>query len=285
MDLTVIIPARNAELDLPHQLDALLAEEWDGQWEVIVVDNGSTDGTRGVVETYASQTDRIRLVRADQKPDKSYAVMTAVAAARAAACAICDADDIVATGWVGAMGRGLSAHPVVTGPNELDRLNPEWLASSRGRSADEAASTFYGIFTHMRGNNFGVRREVWQQVGPLASGFFPVEDMEFSLRCWLHGVEIVGLPDAVVHYRYRSSPRDLWRQGYAYGSHRPMIVRLLVQAGKPRPPRLGGWKSWLVLVVTIPILVTRRGRARWMWIAGNRFGQVVGTVRNRTLML
>ena len=45
MDLAVIIPARNEEDRLGAQLDALIAQEWPGQWEIVVVDNGSTDGT------------------------------------------------------------------------------------------------------------------------------------------------------------------------------------------------------------------------------------------------
>ncbi|HEY5663182.1 MAG TPA: hypothetical protein VIS05_04010 [Ilumatobacter sp.] len=110
-------------------------------------------------------------------------------------------------------------------------------------------------------------------------------DQEFSLRCWLNGVEIVGIPGAAVHYRYRESARDLWRQGFKYGVGRVRIARLLRDEGKPTPPKLGGWKSWAMLVVTLPKVVTRHGRARWVWIAANRWGQVVGSVRYRTLML
>ena len=62
-------------------------------------------------------------------------------------------------------------------------------------------------------------------------------------------------------------------------------AKMLVDAGKPRPPKFSGWKSWAMLVLTLPKAVTRNGRARWLWIAGNRFGQVAGSVRYRTLML
>ncbi len=40
-----------------------------------------------------------------------------------------------------------------------------------------------------------------------------------------------------------------------------------------------------MLVATLPKTVTRNGRARWLWIAGNRFGQIEGSIRYRTLML
>lgn len=285
MRLSVIVPARNEVDKLAAQLDALLKQVWDGDWEIIVVDNDSTDGTAALVETYATQSDRIRLVHAKDRADKSYSVMVGIAASDAEALVFCDADDVVAAGWLAAMAKGLSEHEVVTGPNELDLLNPSWLASSRGRSAADADETFCGIFPFARGNNYGVRSTVWQRVGPLMEGYSACEDIEFSLRCWINNIKIVSLPDAVVHYRYRQSARDLWRQGWRYGTHRPMIARMLRDAGRPTPPRFSGWKSWVLLVLTIPRTVTRHGRATWLWVAANRFGQVAGSIRHRIIML
>ena len=285
VDLSVVIPARNEEAHLGAQLDALLGQQWGGEWEVIIVDNGSTDGTAAVAAQYAAISPRVRYLLAAERADQSFAANAGVAAASASAVAFCDADDVVAVGWLAAIAEGLSEYDVVTGPNELDLLNPSWLASSRGRSVNRPIGSFAGIFPLVRGNNYGVRSSVWQNVGPLKEGYFPVADVEFSLRCWLHGVQIVGLADAVVHYRYRGTAGGLWRQGFAYGSHRPMIARLLRDAGKPRPARFAGWKSWILLALTAPLVVTRTGRARWLWLAGNRLGHVVGSVRNRTLMI
>ena len=288
MDLCVIIPARNEEQRLAAQLEALLAEQWEGEWEIIVVDNGSTDGTVSLVERYAADHSRLRVISATEKADQSYAANSAVKATTAEAVLFCDADDIVAPGWLAAMAAGLAEHDVVTGPNELDRLNPPWLANSRGRSIEAPIGTFAGIFPLVRGNNYGVRTSVWEKIGPLNDEFSEhgvLADVEFSLRCWLQGIEIVGLPGGVVHYRYREEARSLWRQGWNYGSHRPLIAKMLVDAGKPRPPKFSGWKSWAMLVLTLPKAVTRNGRARWLWIAGNRFGQVAGSIRYRTLML
>ena len=281
MDICVVIPARNEENRLGDQLNALLSQHYAGSWEIIVVDNGSTDGTVALVENLALTNPRLRVITAAEKADQSYAANSGVAAATTADAVIfCDADDIVA--------QALQNHPVVTGVNELDRLNPPWLADSRGRTSDEGLQTFGGIFPTVHGNTYGVQRGVWTITGPLAEDFSRhgvLADAEFSLRCWLNGVEIFGVPEAIVHYRYRAEARQLWRQGFSYGSHRPLIAKLLKEHGKPTPPRFGGWKSWVLLVLKVPTVVTRTGRARWMWIAGNRFGQVVGSIRYRTLML
>lgn len=285
LDLSVVIPVRNEQRHLSAQLDALLDQPWDGGWEIVVVDNGSTDGTAQVVHRYRDQMPPVRLIDASERAAKAYAMHVGVHAASGAAIAFCDADDVVGDGWVAAVAAGLREHQVVTGPHELDRLNPRWLADSRGRTADEApVGSFSGLFPCIRGANWGIRRDTWDRLGGVREGFH-LEDIEFSLRCWLAGVQVAGVPEASVHYRYRASARALWRQGWGYGANRPQIARLLRDAGGPLPRPFAGWRSWLLLVAILPRLVTTSGRARWMWVAGNRFGQLAGSIRYRTLML
>lgn len=104
---------------------------------------------------------RVRLLQANDQSDKSYAVREGVAAAAGERHVFCDADDVVAPGWLQAMADGLDQHAVVTGPNELDALNPPWLAGSRGRSGDNPVGTYFNIFPCSRGNNYSLHRHVW----------------------------------------------------------------------------------------------------------------------------
>ena len=67
--LTVLIPARNEERNLPGCLDSLLQQSEPGfllgeQWYLLVIDDDSTDGTGSIVEAYASQHRGIHSVRA-----------------------------------------------------------------------------------------------------------------------------------------------------------------------------------------------------------------------------
>lgn len=285
MGLSVVVPARNEERWLSAQLDALLSQDFEGEWEIIVADNGSTDATASIVAGYAAQSNRIRLLDAGGNTGKAQAMNFAVESTTANNIAFCDADDVVAGGWLSAIASGIEDHSVVTGPNELHLLNPPWLATSRGKSAEESIGSFASIFPCIRGNNFALRRSVWYKLNGMNSGYFPCEDIEFSMRCWLNEIEVVGLPDAVVHYRYRAGARDLWKQGFAYGSNRPQIAKLLRDAGKPVPAKFSGWKSWLALFARLPTVCSKNGRASWVWIAGNRWGQVVGSFRHGIVML
>lgn len=285
MDLSVIVCAHNEERHLASQLRALLEQEWSGQWEVIVVDNASTDHTAVIAGDFAQHHPTMRVVNASERKGKGYALSVGVRAATSDLIAFCDADDIVAPGWLAALVEGLARHDVVTGPHELDLLNPPWLANSRGRSIQEPLGSFFGIFPCIRGAGWATHRRVWDSLGGVREDFSAGEDAEFSLRCWRAGVGIAGVPDAVVHYRYRDSPRALWRQGLAYGRSRPRIARMLADAGLPRPERFAGARSWMLLVLRAHTLLNRQGRAQWLWIAGNRSGQLLGSFSERIVML
>lgn len=284
-DLSVIICAHNEERHIRDQLDALVEQQYSGTWEIVVVDNNSTDSTARIVSAYADKYSHIRYIGAHQRANKSYAMSVGVSQARADKLLFCDADDVVASGWVSALAEGLSHYSVVTGPHELDLLNPSWLASSRGRSAEDPCGSFFGIFPTLRGANWATHRSIWSRLGGMPEDYPAGEDAAFSLSCWLEGIEVKGIENAIVHYRYRESSRDLWRQGLAYGAFRPRLARRLVDAERPRPPRFSGWKPWLLLILRVPTLVTRRGRAVWVWIAANRIGQVIGSTRARTILL
>lgn len=259
MKISVVIPARNEEARLGAQLDALLAQDWEGTWDVLVVDNGSTDGTAELVHAYERRSPRIRYLLATEVPDQSFAANAGVAATDADAVVFCDGDDIVAPGWLRAMAEGLDSHLVVTGPNELDLLNPPWLADSRGRSIEGPVGSFAGIFPLVRGNSYGVRREVWAVTGPLKESYFPVADQEFSLRCWLCGIDVVGLPEAVVHYRYRDTAGALatgFRLRLTSARDRPIVeggrqadpaevlgLEIVAHAGGETPDIVHAWRS------------------------------------------
>jgi dolichyl-phosphate beta-glucosyltransferase len=95
--LSVVIPAFNEEQRLPHTLSSVL--EYLGRqaygWEVIVVDDGSTDGTVGVAEARSNRGIPVRLVRHPDRANhgKGAAVRAGMLAARGSFRLFMDADN------------------------------------------------------------------------------------------------------------------------------------------------------------------------------------------------
>lgn len=277
-ELSVIIPVRDAATTIEDQLDALLDQEWDRPWELVVVDNGSRDGTRAIVERYGEHDSRVRLVDASDQPGVARCRNAGIRAARADAIAMCDADDIVTPGWVRAMGEGLRTHELVTGPLDITTLNPDWVLETRGQAIASGPGQFFGVFEFAHSCNLGFRREPVERVGGFDETLAAGEDVELSGRLWRAGVKLAYLDDAVVRYRYRTSMRGLWRQARTYGQVRPELFRRVEAAGIS-VPKPGGLRSWAYLVRHVGVLRSRGGRAKWVWVAAGNVGRLEGDLR------
>jgi len=74
--ISIVVPAYNEERRLPATVDSLLAylgaREWP--WEIVIVNDGSKDGTAAVAARYAANDDRIRLVENPGNRGKGYSV-------------------------------------------------------------------------------------------------------------------------------------------------------------------------------------------------------------------
>lgn len=286
VELSVVIAARNAAGVLGDQLDALTAQRWDGSWEVVVaVDAGSTDGTAEVVRRYKGGETPVLVIEAPAGGGPGASRNTGATAATGRALAFCDADDVVADGWVAALGEALRHHEFVTGPLELHRLNPPWIVESRGRSFADRRPVFEGIFPYSSSCNMALRRGTFEAAGGFDPAWRVGEDLDLSLRLWLSGVDLHFEPAAAVHYRYRPTLRATFDQARSYGRVRPVLAERLRQAGRPAPKRGAGVRNWGWLVRHLPLLAGGSGRAKWLWVAGQRIGNLEGSFRVRRLYL
>lgn len=274
VDISVIIPCHNEERFLAQQLESLAQQDFDGQWEVIVVDNRSTDATVQVARGFSPLADRLRVVRADDRASAAYARAEGVAAALADRLAFCDADDRVGTGWLRALAGALVHHGLVTGRVEVDTLNDEHLAASRGRRNEESQLRF-GDVPVFRSNTGGMSRQCWDLLGGFRD--HALEDIELSIRAASSGLTVFFVPEAIVSYRYRDSGRALWAQGVTYGEGFSQLGIQARSAGLRPPSRMSAAKSWMWLLARAPFLWRSDLRSRWCWTCAVRWG----TVRSR----
>jgi glycosyltransferase involved in cell wall biosynthesis len=215
-DATVVIPARNVVGYLGQQLDALAAQDYDGTWEVVVADNGSTDGTADLVLRRAAGFPvPLRVADASGGRGINVARNAGAAAATSARLLFCDADDLVVNGWVRAMVTALDEYAIAGGPLDLTRLNSAWSLRARPIGAPNRINGF--VFPI--GANLACRTEVWTSIGGFDEQFNVGgwDEAEFCYRAQVHGYRAGEAPDAVVQYRLRDDRRSLVRQLWGVG--------------------------------------------------------------------
>lgn len=93
MELSVVLPAYNERSRLPRAISGLQSflDARDALAEVIVVENGSTDGTAALADDFAAQDERIRVLHLSDR-GKGLAVRTGVLASRGHTVVMCDVD-------------------------------------------------------------------------------------------------------------------------------------------------------------------------------------------------
>lgn len=92
--ISVVVPAYNEETRLPVSLPVLWKEvsQYFSDFEIIIVDDGSTDKTADIVLTFGAQRSGVRLIRYEKNRGKGYAVRTGVLAALGDLVLFSDAD-------------------------------------------------------------------------------------------------------------------------------------------------------------------------------------------------
>ena len=277
--LSVVIPCRNAVGTLGAAIELLLAQPWPHPREIVVADNGSTDGSTQVVEDLAARHDNVRLVDASGPPSAALARNVGALAARGRSLAFFDADDIPEPGWLAAMGNALEAHAFVASRLDTDSLNESWTLAVRGRpqNTDLPLTSFYPHLRTASGGTIGIRATVFRDLrGFNARIPGGSEDVEFCLRVQLSGHQLVFVPDAVVKMRYRHSRRAmfaqarLWARGHSALKTQfrdatiPAQLQPVTGEVGPRMPRSTAAKVRQIL----GDLTSRGGRARWIWRLG-----------------
>ena len=98
--ISVVVPVRNGMPWIEEQIRALAAQRCDEPWEVVIADNGSTDGTLEFARDWSASHDHFLVVDASGLPGTSAARNAGVEVARGELLAFCDADDVVRPDWL-----------------------------------------------------------------------------------------------------------------------------------------------------------------------------------------
>jgi glycosyltransferase involved in cell wall biosynthesis len=278
--VTVVMPAHNAETTIEDQLAALAVQTYDGPWEVVVSDDGSTDRTAELARRWADRLPSLRVISAAERRGASSA-RNAGADVSGDLIAFCDADDVAEPTWLAELVAATNGWDLVGGALEHSLLNERAISDARGGSTTELART-YGFLPYGVGGNLAVRREVWSAIGGWERTYSRGEDVEFCWRAQLAGYRIGFAPRAVMHCRHRESSLAGARQVLDYARAEVRLYKQYRSAGARRRSAAEVAGSYLYLAARLPYLViSRRRRTMWLVTTAHNLGRLWGSVEHR----
>jgi succinoglycan biosynthesis protein ExoA len=232
VDCSVLVPVLNERRHIRASVDAMLEQHFPGRLEFLLVDGGSTDGTRSILSDLARRDPRLRVLDNPRRSTPS-GLNIALAHARGRWVARMDGHteyprDYLALG-VERLRRGdtrwVSGPQVATGDGPVSRAVALALRTPLGRGGSRKWGTSDGAVTQEYELDSGVFAGVWEretllQYGGWDEGWPRNQDSEMAGRFLARGERLICLPEMAARYTPRDSIRSLWRQYLQYGDYR-----------------------------------------------------------------
>jgi cellulose synthase/poly-beta-1,6-N-acetylglucosamine synthase-like glycosyltransferase len=215
--VTVVVPVKDGAADLARLLPSLAALDYPrDRLEVLVVDNGSSDGTAEVARRLGVPVLSETAVRS------SYAARNrGAAAARGEWIAFTDADCVATPDWL----RRLLAPPL---PPDVGAVVGE-VEAFEAETAVQRLTERFGLMRHavtlphkalpcFSTANVAVRKDALARLGGFREDVRFFGDMDLSWRLQLQlGARLLFRPEARILHRHRRGVEALWRQGVQHG--------------------------------------------------------------------
>jgi glycosyltransferase involved in cell wall biosynthesis len=232
-DVSVIVCTYNRCDILPDALESILAQETGGvQYEVVVVDNNSTDKTRQVIESFIERGQgNIRYVF-EGKQGLSHARNAGIMTACAPIVALTDDDLRVAPDWVAQIKRAFDEHPDVSivGSRVVPQWKtepPAWLTTANWSPLalyDKPNSYYTNADNAQCLIGISLRRDVFEKIGYFSPELLKIgasssEDHELQMRLWRAGYKGLYEPKITVFAdvqaeRMSKAYHRLWHTGH-----------------------------------------------------------------------
>ena len=241
---SVVIPVLNGEATLGDLLVALKAQAGvPGQFEILVVDNGSTDRTLEIA--------RASGIPVLHQPVRGPSAARNMGLARAqAGIVVCtDADTIPSRRWLASLLSAFDDPKTILATGPIHGWQPatgaeRYASTHKGFTRERTAEHPRHPFAH--GMNAAVQRKAALEIGGWDETMTSGEDMDFSIRLGKRfGVPIRFVDQAVLFHRHRHTDEALWKQARWHGAGYALVYH--------RHPDLLRWPVWRSGIVCVSI--------------------------------
>jgi glycosyltransferase involved in cell wall biosynthesis len=232
---SVIIPTYNRSDEIIDLLNSIRKQTYPHSgFEVIIVDDGSTDNTELLVNSFSSDSDfEVKFIKTDHRgPGEARNIGMNNAVGEY--FLFIDSDCIADEKWIKAIDNAVEREnpDAFGGPDAvlpdftplqkaIDYSMTSFLTTGgmRGHSKKKLAKYYPRSF------NMGIHQNIYHNIGGMC-GLRHGQDLEFSRRIVASGTKVIYIPNAIVYHKRRSSIKKFFRQVYNWGIARINLAKM-----------------------------------------------------------
>lgn len=196
--LSVVMPVHNALPFLDESISSIVNQTFT-DFEFVILDDGSTDGSERVLRAWEKRDDRICVFQSDRKLGLAGSSNLVVSKAKGRVLARMDADDISHLDRLRRQWEIIKGRPDVVAVGTLcDGIDAN---GRRVRPRDRWRLVRHSRYIPFPHGSAMFRREAFDAVGGYSERFAAGEDQDFFFKMISRGL-VVTLPDVLYHFRY-----------------------------------------------------------------------------------
>lgn len=216
--ISIIVPALNAGPYITNCITSLINQDLPkNSYEIIIIDNGSTDNTLDILNEYK---EKIIIIHEHKKG--SYAARNAgIKMSKGRIIAFTDADCVAHINWLGNIYSGFVSKDIGCIVGAIESCAGGTLAEVYSTNIDilSQTNTLNSRFLpYGQTANVAFRREVFDRIGYFDEELISGGDADIAWRMQLYtSYKLIYSPRPIVWHRHRSTIKDLFRQNFRYG--------------------------------------------------------------------
>ena len=219
-NVSIIIPAYNAESTIQECLQSVTIIKWSGELEVILVNDGSTDRTAEIAASFSG-------VNTINVPHRGAAGATnlGIKAAHNDIVVLVDADVVLEKDWLEKIIPVFADPSVAAAGGSVVTANKSIIGKIAGYDVELRLSKAPTDIDHLPTANTAYRRQILLEVGLLNEEMKAGYDADLSRRLKAAGYRLILKKDTRCRHYWKDNLKDYLRQQYNYAYYRMILAR------------------------------------------------------------
>ncbi len=250
-----IVPVYNRKEELGELLATISNQDFKAQFEVIIVDDGSTVDSKDLVDSFTDRLDLSYYHKDNSGPgdSRNYGMKRA----KGNYFIILDSDcllpenyltvvcDTLEKSYTDAFGAPDTAHPSFTQIQKAINFSMTSFITTGGLRNEESKHRKF----QLRSFNMGISKTVFEKTGGFSNQYIG-EDIELTMRIWNMGFTTQFIPKAFVYHKRRTNFKLFFKQTNNFGAARPILNEIY-----PRSKKISYWFPSLFVLFSMSSMI------------------------------